>query len=171
MDSRKNKTASFVPAHIIVKARPVDLTGKRFHMLVAQSVVGQHCSRSLIWRCVCDCGAERDVSSSRLVGAKTKSCGCENARSKAQLLRFSRTPAWNKGASYQIRADDQVYGSKKAWTNAVIKKYGNRCQRCGWNAARCDAHHKIPRNKGGVNTIDNAEVLCPNCHRIHHYAV
>ncbi|NCQ35041.1 HNH endonuclease [bacterium] len=41
---------------------------------------------------------------------------------------------------------------------------------CGWDKARCDAHHREPKAKGGKHTIQNGMVLCPNCHRIAHEA-
>ena len=32
-----------------------------------------------------------------------------------------------------------------------------------------EVHHKKPLNDGGKDTVDNAEALCPNCHRRAHY--
>ena len=153
---------SFLPAAL-------DLTDRRFGSLVAQRVVGKAPTNSLLWYCNCDCGGTRAVKSSTLVCGKAISClNCANPRSTAQLARFQRQPSWNKGATYQTKSDDEVYLSKKAWTDAAIRKYGNTCQRCGWSEARCDTHHKVERRHGGQNTMENAEVLCPNCHRIHH---
>lgn len=36
--------------------------------------------------------------------------------------------------------------------------------------ARCDVHHRVPKAHGGLHTLANAVVLCPNCHRIEHEA-
>ena len=33
-----------------------------------------------------------------------------------------------------------------------------------------EVHHRLPLAKGGKDTIENAEALCPNCHRKKHYA-
>ena len=41
-------------------------------------------------------------------------------------------------------------------------------ERCGWDKARCDVHHRVARCDGGLNTISNGEVICPNCHRVAH---
>lgn len=55
----------------------VDLTGKRFSRLL---VVGRAKNRKAgtYWRCVCDCGSEKEVLATHLVGKQTKSCGCLN---------------------------------------------------------------------------------------------
>lgn len=158
----------FIPSHITVKAAPVNLTGRTFGMLTVIRVVGKAKTNSLLWKCSCSCGVQIDVKSSCLVRGSKRSCGCDQARSRAQIARFAREPSWNKGTNYQIKTDNEEYANKSAWTRAAIKKFGNRCQRCGWSEARCDVHHKTPRHQGGLNTLTNAEVLCPNCHRVHH---
>jgi predicted restriction endonuclease len=61
-----------------------------------------------------------------------------------------------------------LFLTKGAWSRAAKRAYGEACQRCGWNEAFCDAHHKIPRSQGGKNIISNAIILCPNCHRVTH---
>lgn len=47
--------------------------------------------------------------------------------------------------------------------------YGDCCHECGWNAGNCEVHHIMPKSAGGKNTINNAVVLCPNCHSLKHY--
>ena len=42
----------------------------------------------------------------------------------------------------------------------------NHCQQCNWEGI-CDVHH-IDGNRQN-NTVENLQILCPNCHRaIHH---
>lgn len=54
----------------------------------------------------------------------------------------------------------------KAWIRAqAIKKYGNKCELCGYGAA-IDTHHIIPKKMGGSHEINNLIVLCPNCHAL-----
>jgi hypothetical protein len=48
----------------------------------------------------------------------------------------------------------------------ILKKRGNKCELCGWDKARCDVHHKIPRSESGSNKEENLIILCPNCHRM-----
>ena len=50
----------------------------------------------------------------------------------------------------------------KAWIRTqAIKKRGNKCELCGYGLS-IDAHHILPKKKGGLHKIDNLMVLCPN---------
>ncbi len=54
----------------------------------------------------------------------------------------------------------------KAWIRfQAIKKYGNKCELCGYKMA-IDTHHIIPKYKGGVHEINNLMIVCPNCHAL-----
>jgi len=54
----------------------------------------------------------------------------------------------------------------KAWINLqAIKKYGNKCELCGYRLI-VETHHILPKNKGGLHEINNLMVLCPNCHAL-----
>ena len=54
----------------------------------------------------------------------------------------------------------------KAWIRAqAIKRYGNKCEFCGYNMT-IDTHHIIPRYQGGPHEIENLIVACPNCHSL-----
>jgi len=54
----------------------------------------------------------------------------------------------------------------KAWIRMqAIKKYGNKCELCGYILS-VDTHHILPKNKGGLHEIENLMVLCPNCHAL-----
>ncbi|MZK54155.1 hypothetical protein [Clostridium beijerinckii] len=57
-------------------AKAKDLRGKVFGRLVAIEIVGRNKSRSVIWKCKCECGNECEVVSDRLLQGETKSCGC-----------------------------------------------------------------------------------------------
>lgn len=52
-----------------------DLVGMRFGRLVAIEPVGRDKRGYVTWRCKCDCGNEKNVSS-RYLGKGTASCGC-----------------------------------------------------------------------------------------------
>lgn len=45
----------------------------------------------------------------------------------------------------------------------AIKKYGRKCELCDYSLV-IEAHHIIPKHKGGLHEIDNLMILCPNCH-------
>lgn len=54
----------------------------------------------------------------------------------------------------------------KAWIRMqAIKKYGDKCELCGYRLS-VDTHHILPKNKGGLHEINNLMVLCPNCHAL-----
>jgi hypothetical protein len=146
-----------------------DLAGHRNGRLVAVEPVGIHTGGHVLWRCRCDCGGEATVQSNNLTRkAGTKSCGC--LRRDAAQARLLRDGAWNDGKSYAIEGGERCYKTRHAWAKAAIRFYGNRCEKCGWAEARCDVHHRHEKASGGLHTLSNAIVLCPNCHRIEHTA-
>lgn len=46
--------------------------------------------------------------------------------------------------------------------------FSDTCMKCGWNKGKCEVHHRVHKSKGGLNTLNNAEMLCPNCHSAEH---
>ena len=57
----------------------------------------------------------------------------------------------------------------KTSVSIIAKKYfGNYCAICGWDEAGCDAHHNIPVEEGGKNSLTNIIIVCPNHHRLIH---
>jgi hypothetical protein len=143
-----------------------DLRGQRNGRLVAVEPSGIANDSHVLWRCVCDCGGERVISSNNFREAGTKSCGC--LRREAAIARIKRDGAWNNGKSYAINAGERCYKTRHSWAKAAIRAYGNKCEICGWAEARCDVHHRELKSEGGLHTLANAIVLCPNCHRIEH---
>jgi 5-methylcytosine-specific restriction endonuclease McrA len=61
---------------------------------------------------------------------------------------------------------DFEHKSRDMWSISIRRYYGDKCQVCGWNEDSCDVHHIVAKSKSGKNTLDNAVVLCPNCHRL-----
>lgn len=57
------------------KHRGKDISGQRFGRLVAIEPIGKTKEGNIIWRCKCDCGNEKDVST-KYLGHGTSSCGC-----------------------------------------------------------------------------------------------
>ena len=146
-----------------------DISGTRNGRLVAVDCVGRDADGRALWRCDCDCGGERIVQSNNLTRlAGVKSCGC--LRAIAAAARRKKSGVWNDGKSYVIGGPEHCYKTKHGWAKAAIRTRGNCCERCGWAKAKCDVHHLIPKAKGGLHTLENAIVLCPNCHRVEHEA-
>lgn len=61
-------------------------------------------------------------------------------------------------------------GREKNEVAQVFARDGGKCVICGldlpWALA---AHHKVPRELGGVDTASNLTTLCANCHRTVHW--
>ena len=66
-------------------ALPLDLTGKKFHMLTVIARAGTTRQGKALWRCACACGKETITIASPLTRGHVKSCGC--ARATAAVLR------------------------------------------------------------------------------------
>jgi hypothetical protein len=152
----------------LVTRRVRDITGHRNGRLVAQklSYMRQSDQRAM-WECKCDCGGTKIVAQNNLMrAAGTKSCGC--LRREANAKKRRKDGAWNEGKSYSIQSGQRCYKSRQSWAKACLRAKGNKCERCGWNQAKCDVHHKIPKAQRGLNLISNSLILCPNCHRVEH---
>jgi len=59
----------------------VNLTGRRFGRWKVKNLVGfkpkgKTGTDYIIFRCVCDCGKQKNVASQYLVDGRSKSCGC-----------------------------------------------------------------------------------------------
>lgn len=53
-----------------------DLTGQRFHRLIAIKSLGSDKVHNVIWECLCDCGRTCTAIGSALLRGTKKSCGC-----------------------------------------------------------------------------------------------
>ena len=145
-----------------------DIAGRRNGRLVAVAATVQRSKDGhVMWSCICDCGQQCTVQSNNLSRENgTKSCGC--LLKEAARARIKREGSWNDGRSYAINTGSRCYKTRHAWAKAAIREFGPSCQDCGWNRARCDVHHRLPKANGGLHTLTNAIVLCPNCHRVRH---
>lgn len=145
----------------------VDKTGLRIGRLVALCPVGRTTDGHTRWLCQCDCGKTCEVGSNNFrEKGGARSCGC--LRSEAQKRRIKRDGVWNDSKSYAINCGERCYKTKHGWAKAVLRHYGNKCSKCGWDEAKCDTHHVVPKSAGGKHTVSNGVVLCPNCHRKEH---
>lgn len=141
-----------------------DLSGRTYGRLRAIRPSGISKDGHVIWLCKCSCGKNTLAGSNSLKGGMKKSCGC--LRAQSSMERRKREGVWNDGKSYAINSGVRCYKTRHAWAKAVIRHYGNKCEICGWSEAKCDAHHRKPKARGGLHTIPNGQVLCPNHHRI-----
>lgn len=69
--------------------RNLDLTGQRFGRLVVIERCGTSKEGQKIYRCKCDCGNEKEITSGNLRHGHTQSCGCINREITAKRNRDS----------------------------------------------------------------------------------
>lgn len=63
-----------------------DIAGRRFRYLTALYPTSQRTeSGSVIWRCRCECGNEKDVSYNELMYSNSQSCGCKKLENNQKL--------------------------------------------------------------------------------------
>jgi predicted HNH restriction endonuclease len=159
-----------VNGQAMLHPRAADLTGLQVGRLVVIGLAGKTADKHLKWLCQCSCGAKKEIASNSLMRANpVKSCGCMNKTTAQAKKRPGGS--WNEGKSYSVEGGRKCYRTRHAWAKAAIREYGNKCQMCGWDKARCDVHHRNPKAEGGLHRLDNAIVLCPNCHREIHAGV
>lgn len=58
----------------------IEMIGKKFGKLTVAECAGKNNHKSLMWKCVCDCGNERIIDGSGLRAGRNKSCGCSSPR-------------------------------------------------------------------------------------------
>lgn len=162
--NRRNQQMTFLPR------RAHDLSGQIFGKLTVLRPNGVNKSRSMLWVCACACGGQITTASERLKRGSTTSCGCRRSEASIETITRNGGPH-NRGLTYTIRGQDEVFSSIVGWREAAIREKGNSCEICGWAEASCDVHHRVPISRGGQNTLLNSIVLCPNHHRIAHEGV
>lgn len=65
--------------------KKINLTGKRFGLLVVVKRHRKDKRGNRVWSCLCDCGKTTYVSSTYLNRGRTKSCGCNSGGQKENL--------------------------------------------------------------------------------------
>ena len=133
-------------------------------------------SRQMNEYCTCSIGC------TSIAKGNTIECTCDHcgetfpkAKSKVAASRsgkvFCSRDCKDKAQSYMIEIQPDHYGTgtgESSYRHTAIKTHGYKCQRCGYdsNPAAIDVHHK-DHNRDN-NDLSNLEVLCANCHAIHH---
>lgn len=102
---------------------------------------------------------------------KTKVCpGCdkEYTGKKASCSRACSNKL-RTGIKYFTGARKDIAKSVKALRSRLFLLRGPQCEKCRFsNVKALHVHHKIRRCDGGTNELDNLELICANCHCIHH---
>jgi len=73
----KTRSCGCLSKEVAYKRSFIDLTGKTFGKWTVKSLSGKNIHNGAVWKCVCECGKEKDVSSNCLIQGHSRSCGCE----------------------------------------------------------------------------------------------
>lgn len=101
--------------------KKVDLTGKKFGRWTVIGEGGRSKHRRILWKCVCECGTEREVVGESLVNGVSKSCGCYNVE---QIIDRSTTHGCTNERLYIIWKNMKSRCYNK--NNNAYEYYGGR---------------------------------------------
>lgn len=68
-----------MPRGVYNRPTKIDIIGKRFGRLLVLSPDGTDSRHNHMYKCRCDCGAEKSIQRTNLVRNLTTSCGCKNS--------------------------------------------------------------------------------------------
>ena len=149
-------------------SKRLELAGKVFGRLTVIEPARKDRSGKVRWRCICDCGVEKEVLSSSLSLKHTRSCGClRNDLSKSRNKTHgdscggSTTPEYNSRSQILQRCTDE--------NNKAYPEYGGRgiqvCSR--WKESFenfLEDMGRKPSPQHSIERIDNDGNYCPeNC--------
>lgn len=79
----------------IAETKRSNRSGEKYNRLTFVCAVGvQEKTKSVLWKCLCDCGKSTIVPLNRVLSGNTKSCGClnlESARNRMKKMRAEKT--------------------------------------------------------------------------------
>lgn len=152
-----------------------DLTGQKFGRLTVLYKTDKRKQRKIIWHCLCDCGNECDILSTRFNNG-TNSCGCiRNEMSSARLKQYMAEHTgpkhhnWNGGFSRDDRHKLMDTSQYKTWRQNVFKRDKFRCVVCKANKNLVAHHIESYREFETLRCdINNGVTLCKFCHNQFH---
>lgn len=156
-------------------SRIKDLTGFRSGKLVVVERDGYDLNGKVLWRCLCDCGAEKTATSRMIAARDIRSCGCTKAFHNLTGHRFGRLIV--------IKAAGSNKQGKAIWEclcdcGAVKKVLGSSLRlatttSCGCyqreNASRNQSRHGMYKTKT-YKAWQEMKARCYN-HRHHKYPI
>lgn len=106
-----------------------DLTGQRFGRLTVIEQAGLNKSRSMKWKCICDCGNTVVAVGSGIKSGKTKSCGCLH---RDRLIEYNKSDSKRSRTSELNKVYKRTHGMRytriyKEWRSMI-----NRCETKSW---------------------------------------
>lgn len=100
-----------------------DLTGRRFGRLTVVKTCGRNDQKKILWKCKCDCGGEKIVSSTLLKNGKVASCGCllteQRKKPKRTTHNMSKTDIYKKYMSMIGRCSPKYHAHKDYYDKGI----------------------------------------------------
>lgn len=74
------------------------------------------------------------------------------------------------GLKYGVGAPNDKVSKYQKLKTVLVNVRGAKCNRCDFNVIEViEIHHILEQCNNGSDDPDNLELLCPNCHALHHY--
>ncbi len=127
----------------------LDLKGNVFGRLTAIERVGKDKSNRALWRCVCECGNEKIVTSGNLRSGNVRSCGC-----------LAKETAAATGKACIVDLTGQRFGRLVVLEQAEQKRYGETFWLC-----QCDCGNQTITTSGALRSGN-----CRSCGCLHREA-
>ena len=148
--SRQCKAA----ASVVRGKKCCEACGNEFDFISARANIAKYCSRSCYYKAMRAKGS---------VSVECKHCGAEFSTSPSKKRVYCSRACINKSSK-------ELFVAKFTTVRKAMNRRNmlNECERCGYNEVPeiLGVHHKDRDRKN--NSIDNLEVLCPNCHSLEH---
>lgn len=88
---------------------PMDMAGMKFGKWMVEHKISNfntHCHESK-WNCICECGKEKQIYRSSLIGGDSKSCGCST------YFRGNKNPLWGGYGEISLRTFNLIRRSAR----------------------------------------------------------
>lgn len=98
-----------------------NLTGQRFGRLIALEPTKERQYGSIVWKCQCECGNIKNISSRSLINGNTRSCGCLNREKATERIKiynkenFKDLTGQKRGKLTILSATNLRKGSNIVW--------------------------------------------------------
>lgn len=130
----------------------IDLIGQKFGILTVQEFVGLNSAKNKLWRCSCDCGSTKIVTTTYLTNGKTTSCGCGLNRYGENSYNFSGLKEISGSKWYSIKQNAKsrnlTFTITKEQVLQLLKDQNYRCSLSNMKISFKD-------NTASVDRIDN----------------